>query len=99
MGVNLQLAACKRILIVADEEAFQTRRLLFLFLDAWVDASDIIPFGDSRLTEMGWFMEEVFNGEEGAKFGVKCKSTGIRGTELYQVEHLLRLTNWLQGIN
>jgi len=101
-GVSLQLVACKRILIVVDEEAFRTGRLLLLFLDAWgnvvrqmrlasEDLADVIvPFGDSRLTEMDWFMEVVYNSEEGAKLGVKYKSNGIRGIQLYQVEDLLR---------
>jgi hypothetical protein len=85
-----------------DEEAFRTGRLLLLFLDAWgnvvrqmrlasEDLADVIvPFGDSRLMGMDWFMEVVYNGEEGAKLGVKYESNGIRGIQLYQVEDLLR---------
>lgn len=101
-GMGLQVQAVATFLLVADREAWDTRRLRLLYLDAWgniVRHSRIRPedvfetrhqWMGKKFRDCNWWLDEYdesgLRHEPGGRLGEKYRARGAMGRVLYGLE-------------
>ncbi|KAI0887611.1 uncharacterized protein GGS22DRAFT_157604 [Annulohypoxylon maeteangense] len=101
-GTGLQVVAVETYLLLADAEAFETRKLRVLFLDSWgnivrysrIEPEDIFDlrsrWGAAKYRDGEYWLDKKERGEPGGVLGEKYRASGEIGLAIYGIEGLCK---------